>query len=143
MAQHVFKLDPVPIRAKLAQDVSKMVTSNDLALQGLLSFAIAHRMSKAKEFGTKEIVEWAMNHDDFKECELLVNTRKLGIYMKTQAHMVRQVSGLYESGMKMNKTVYSLDLKIIKALIEESQVENEKIQQRIRRREEMGEMSDT
>jgi hypothetical protein len=116
MAEKVFGIDGSWIQGKLSQDVVKTVAANDWALEGLSAFTRATvRLQSTKEYTTKDIAEWARTHPDFQECAILINSRKLGIYLSTHKHMIHQITGLQEQGKSANRIIYSIDKAIVLA----------------------------
>lgn len=55
-------------------------------------------------YDAKAIANWAARHEDYMECQNLINSRKLGRYLQTHKALVAQVTGLKE-GKKMNNKV--------------------------------------
>lgn len=114
--RRVFEMgDDTWIPQKLADGVSTHIAATDLALQGLVAFARRTlKSAAAPEFSTKEVTDWAQQHDDYSDCPLLINTRKLGIYLSSNRHMVSQMAGIIEMGKKNNKQYFTINAETVK-----------------------------
>lgn len=110
MAKHVFNIDTKWIQQKLAYDVNKAVATNDWALEGLTEFAQERwgSIHKDKEFSTKDIVTWAERNADYADCVVLINARKLGIYIANSKHIIAEITGIEETAKRANKMHYRL-----------------------------------
>lgn len=117
LGQEVFGIDMSWLPGKLSQDVQTSVASNDYALEGITVFAREVAPSKYMKngeisFTAADIVAWATQNQDFADCALLQNARKLGNYMTNARNMLAQITGIKESGKKSaNRIAYTIDKK--------------------------------
>lgn len=116
MARDVFGVDHEWIPEKLAQDVNSIVEQNDWALQGLKEYVeILIRSGRSgASFSAKDVVEWASGNQDYEDCGMLLNSRKLGIYIANSKHMVSKVAGIIEGNKVANRTMFKIDKSFIK-----------------------------
>lgn len=98
----------------LVGTTERAVTDSDWAFEGLINFAKHWRIAnssangKGRKFSVQEIVEWASCDDEFQKCEALVNTRKLGRYLKTHKSMIISATGIVEAGTQNNRQYYAI-----------------------------------
>lgn len=111
----VFNLPNEWIPDYLMGATNAAVVSTDMAYEGLIAFSEYWRVAaidpvtkKPKHFTVQDIGNWAMGNDDYEKCEILVNTRKLGRYMKTHQTMVATGANIVEAGMANNRVRYRL-----------------------------------
>lgn len=116
MARDVFNIEYDWIPNKLKEDVKQTVAANDWALEGLKTFARNHneQPDRIKPFSTRDIVSWATANVEYQDCTLLINARKLGIYMSHSKHMVHQITGIKEYRKIANRLHYELDFENLK-----------------------------
>lgn len=106
----VFGIDPSWIPDFLVGITERAVTEADWAFEGLQSFADYARSNglAQKPFYASDIVNWAMQHTEYDQCEVLVNARRLGRYMKTHKGMIHTVCGIEEAGTTANRLKYRI-----------------------------------
>lgn len=123
----LFGLEAKWIPDFLSSQIDEMVVDSDWSLEGVVAFcetvrafegdqaklaAFAQtlggdaRLAKQMKFDAKTIAAWAASHEQYMECQNLVNSRKLGRYLQTHKAMVAQVVQLMESDRVNNKTTY-------------------------------------
>jgi hypothetical protein len=107
----VFGMDCRWIPDYLVGITNTNITDADWTFEGITAFCKMQRETeniKNFRFTAKTISEWAEFDDDFKECELLINTRKLGRYIISHKSMLAQVVGMVEDGKTLNRMRYKL-----------------------------------
>lgn len=100
----VFGIDSTWIPSYLNTVAERAVSENDWTLEGIKAFSDTIKVGEKCNAG--EIASWAMSQDEFLNCEMLVNTRRLGRYMQQHKSLVMQITGLTESGMYANRQIY-------------------------------------
>jgi len=109
----VFGLNASWIPDYLTTVTNLAVTDADQAFEGLVEFGKYWQFNilltnPNKVFGTQEISNWAQGNPDYEKCELLINTRKLGRYMRTHKTMIATTAHIYEAGSSNNRQVYKI-----------------------------------
>ena len=87
------------------------VTDADWAFQGLKEFSLYWSMDPRRiktPFTVQEIANWAMGSEEYEKCDMLVNTRRLGKYIKTHKSMVASTCNIYEAGSANNRQTYRI-----------------------------------
>jgi hypothetical protein len=113
MAQ-VFGIPYEWIPQYLVAATDNAVSDADWAFEGLKAFVADMGSIYPKEqlvnmkFTATEIAQFATAHEDYQGCDVLVNTRKLGRYMKTHKTMIGSVTGIVEDGMTNNKQRFKI-----------------------------------
>lgn len=102
----VFGYDPKWITPYLAKMTDRVIAENDWVLEGITAFTHA-RTSKDPIFA-QTIAEWAQAEDDYVKCEMLINPRRLGRYMKTHKALIHNLTGLAEDKAINNRQAYRL-----------------------------------
>lgn len=115
VGEHVFGLDVRWIPDLMAAEIQAKTLDNDWALEGLKQFARHHlaTQGEAKGFAVKHIVEWCEEEVDYKDCPVLINSRKLGRYMASNAVTILQNTGIKFHEKRMNLAVYKVDGKYV------------------------------
>jgi hypothetical protein len=97
----------------ITQSTDRAVAEADWALEGLAEFANLWFKSRGDEtFGSVTVAEWAEEHQDYKACDVLANSRKLGKYLKAHKSSIFNLTGIQESGTQNNKAVYKVTKKV-------------------------------
>lgn len=99
------------IAQHLESSRDKRAQESDWVLEGLMAFAEQHRR-KFKggydkiEFKLADISDWCLQEDDFKACQMLVQSRNLRRYIEGHKHTVATVTNIVESRVYGNGTVH-------------------------------------
>lgn len=107
----VFGIDGKWIPGYLTGATDMAVADADWAIQGLRAFAefwILDPRRATTPFTVQDIGNWATGMEEYDKCEMLINTRKLGKYIKTHKSMVMSVARIYENGTRNNRATYSV-----------------------------------
>lgn len=98
--------------------VEDNIVKADMAFEGLQEFSRYWQQQEVlrppggggtfRPFGTAEIATWAQAHEDYEKHEILINSRKLGRYLKNHKHAVATGCGIYEYGEHNNRTTYRI-----------------------------------
>lgn len=111
----VFGLESGWIPDFLVNATDKAVSEADWILEGLHAFALEHNRPnlKGKRFRASVISEWSESQHDYKDCEMLVNSRKLGKYLRAHKSAIYHLTGMVEAGMEGNRICYRFDGKTL------------------------------
>lgn len=119
----MFGIEHAWIPDYLVSQTDEAVVEADWMFEGVVAFAQAARADADKlaveigisgaqahllNYSAKNIAEWCSQQDDYKECVVLTNSRRLGRYLSTHKAMVIQVAGLFDIGKRANKTMYEV-----------------------------------
>lgn len=107
----MFGLDYAWIPDYLVGSTENAIADADQVFEGLREFSQYwkdHTKEKVYQlnFTVTEISNWAMGMPEYEKCEMLVNTRKLGKFMKSHKSMVAGIATIVENGMVNNRTRY-------------------------------------
>lgn len=108
----VFGMDASWIPNYLNGVIEKSLLESDWTFEGLSQFVDihGHHMLKNKSTCTaQDVAEWALGHEDFKDCEMLTNSRRLGRYMQTHKALISSSIFLREAGKKGNRIQYKIE----------------------------------
>lgn len=99
----------------LVNATDRAVSEADWILEGLHAFALEHNVPglRGKRFRVSVISEWVEGQQDYKDCEMLVNTRKLGRYLKAHKSAIFHLTGMNEAGMEGNRICYRFEGKTL------------------------------
>ena len=106
----VFELDNRWIPHFLSGMADKAISESDWTFEGIQAFTdlVKHHHKWEQAIYAQDIVDWCKNQEEFKQCELLVNTRRLGRYLRAHRTPVAQICGLVESGSTNNRVKYKV-----------------------------------
>ena len=95
----------------LINATDKAVSEADWIIEGLHAFALEHNKPeiRGKRFRVSVISEWAEGQVEYKECDMLTNTRKLGKYLKAHKSAIYHLTRIAEAGMEANRVIYKFD----------------------------------
>ncbi len=102
------------IPAYLAGVVDKSLAESDWVFEGIkayIDYAIKYVEDPKRGmrlYTAMEICEWAKDQEEFKQCEMLQNTRRLGRYLQTHKALVASSLGLVDAGQRNNRQVYKI-----------------------------------
>jgi hypothetical protein len=84
------------------------VSEADWILEGLHAFAEEHNIPsiRGKRFRAAVISEWCAGEEEYKRCEVLINTRKLGKYLRAHKSAIFHLTGIEEAGSEGNRMCY-------------------------------------
>lgn len=107
----VFSLPNAWIPDFLVKATDRAITDADYAFEGLRMFSQywmnviekGNGKTDPKFFTVQEIGNWASGDPEYEGCEILVNTRKLGRYLKQHKSQMITSLGLIESGTQNNR----------------------------------------
>lgn len=112
----LFGINAPWIPAYLNGIVEENIIKADMAFEGLKEFSFYWQEQQIlrpmggggtfRPFGASEVSTWAQNHEEYEKCEVLINSRKLGRYLKNHKAMIAQGCGIYEHGEHNNRTTY-------------------------------------
>lgn len=92
----------------------RIVAESDWALEGLKVFAQTRKEIhqnnswKKASWAVSDIVAFAESNDEYKDCQQLTNTRRLGRYMSQHKYLINEACGLVSAGQKAGSTLYRL-----------------------------------
>jgi ABC-type oligopeptide transport system ATPase subunit len=92
--------------------VEKTLLESDWTFEGLSTFVnvMGGHIHAAKQAITVDVIsDWAQGHEEFKDCEMLTNARRLGRYVQTHKALVFSSLGLREAGKKGNRVQYKFE----------------------------------
>lgn len=107
----VFGMDTSWIPSYLAGIVDKSLEESDWTFEGLRSWVDIHGrhyLSTGAKVGVQEISEWAKLEDDYKNCDMLTNPRRLARYMQTHKSIIATSCYMVEAGKANNRQVYKI-----------------------------------
>ena len=99
----------------LSNVARKVVSESDWTLEGLNAWVA---MQKAvwpndkwlkQNWTSGDMVAWFEGHDEFKDCNQLINARRLGRYLQQHRYMVNESCGIVEAGKRHGSSVYRID----------------------------------
>jgi ABC-type oligopeptide transport system ATPase subunit len=109
----VFGMDHAWIPGYLNGVVERTLLESDWTFEGLTEYVNINGFHIIRDpnrrVTAQDISEWAMISEDFKDCDMLVNSRRLGRYMQTHKAMIYSSLGLREAGKKGNRVQYKLE----------------------------------
>lgn len=99
------------IPKQLAADASERIAGADLLLGALRVFSEAviakyGNWNKQKYFTAKDIAAWAEDQDEYKDVNVLTNSRSLGKYLNANPNLLATVAGLTGIGKRNNAESY-------------------------------------
>lgn len=116
----VFNISSSWIPDYLVSATDRSVTDADWAFEGLQAFVawwrtfqqmpdkLNPKKTTYKAVTVQDISEWAQMSDEYTDCEMLTNSRRLGRYLKTHKTLVASAAKLVEDGTTNNRTRYKL-----------------------------------
>lgn len=113
MARAIGMKDTSWIPTALSQQTSTAVSESDWVAQALKEFSSLIQTKypskwEAMRFTAADIVVWAESHDQHSKNPVLINSWKLGRYLKSHASALRDSVGFYVAGTKNNRVTYGL-----------------------------------
>lgn len=111
----IFGINSTWIPDFLVNATDRAVSEADWILEGLHAFALEHNHPtlRGKRFRASVISEWSENQPDYKDCDMLVNSRKLGKYLRAHKSAIFHLTGIVEAGMEGNRICYRFDGKTL------------------------------
>lgn len=101
--------------AKYLSNVArKVVSESDWTLEGISAWVEMQKSVwpdnkwQKQSWTTGDMVAWFEGHDEYKDCNQLVNARRLGRYLQQHRYLVNEGSGLIEAGKRHGSTVYRI-----------------------------------
>jgi len=91
--------------------VDKSLSETDWAFEGIKTFVDTqgyHLYLSQSKISCKDISQWASIEEDFMNCDMLTNPRKLSRYMMTHKSIVAMHTGLIEAGKSNNMQMYKV-----------------------------------
>lgn len=94
----------------IAKDMEEKAVAGDWALDGMKQFAqnALEAGNAGKAFFAASISEWASEDEEFRKCNILVNTRMLGKYISSNRNLLAQVIGLEHLTIRGGRQAYAL-----------------------------------
>lgn len=113
MAQ-VLKMDYKWIPGALKRQTATKISETDWTMAGLEEFVTWVKDQwpdtyPTQRIGSKEIAEWAQAHETFCKNATLVNSWRMGKYLRAHRGSIQKLLHMHENGTMNNKTVYSID----------------------------------
>ncbi len=98
----------------LKRQTATKMSETDWTMAGLEEFVGWVKLEfpddyQTKRFGSKEIGEWAIEHDTYCKNGTLTNGWRLGKYLRTHRGSIQKVLHMRESGTVNNKQTYSVE----------------------------------
>lgn len=88
----------------------RIISENDWTLEGIIAYSKS--ITQPGYITTaKEISEWATVQEEFEQCEMLTNARRLGRYLAQHKALVLTSAGIRESGVRANRMTYLVSKK--------------------------------
>lgn len=108
MMGEVFEEESSWIPDYLAKTIAHSLEESDWTFEGLKVYCdtMSSYFKPEQIIMAQHISEWATGHEDYKDCEMLTNPRKLGRYMTTHKTTIAQSVGLRENGKRANRVIY-------------------------------------
>jgi hypothetical protein len=107
----VFGMDTSWIPAYLAGIVDATLAETDWTFEGIREFVDkngSYLLAKQEPFTVQDISEWCKNEDEYKECDMLINPRRLGRYMQIHKSIIAQHCCIVEAGKLNNRVRYKV-----------------------------------
>lgn len=91
----------------------KIVSEADWALEGLRAWAEFQRFAlpkgyKQQRWTAANMVDWFTVNDEYKDCQQLINTRRLGRYIAQHQYLVTDTTSVISCGTKQGAIMYRL-----------------------------------
>jgi hypothetical protein len=107
----VFGWDTSWVPEYLVGILNNNITQADWAFSGIAEFMeewkkIHEPPPRGPFFTANEINAWALGHEDYKDCDILYSTRRLGRYMQQHKSMLASIVGIVEAGKVGNRVRY-------------------------------------
>ena len=100
------------IPSYLAGVVDKSLADSDWTFEGLKAYVgwcKHHKHDTSQHFHKSgDISNWAIGEEEFKSCEMLTNSRRLGRYMQVHKGLIASSLGLVDKGQRNNSQVYQI-----------------------------------
>jgi hypothetical protein len=111
LAAEVYGEDGSWIPSYLEGVRQKTTSDSDWALGGLVAFAEEWRMlhgpnNYKRLFTAQTIADWASGQEEYSECTVLRNSRRLGHHMQKNRNTLSQVAGIVQKGTLANRAAY-------------------------------------
>jgi len=113
LAAKVFGEDGSWIPEFLSKDRDRRMSDSDWAMEGIKEWIEdVKRQFKdtiyRQKFTASDIVAWAEDEEDFKQCQILQSSRSLGRYLQSHKQALSSVLGFVPTGKFANKETYGL-----------------------------------
>lgn len=113
LAARVFGEDGSWIPEFLSKDRDRRMSDTDWALEGIKEWIESVRLQwkegvYSRRFYAGDIVEWAVDEEDFNKCQILQSSRSLGRYMQSHKHVIASTLNLVPMGKYGNKDSYGI-----------------------------------
>jgi len=110
----VLGMDYKWIPEALKRQTATKMSETDWTMAGLEEFVTAVKAKypdnyQTQRFGSKEIAEWAQEHETYCKNGAMINSWRMGKYLRTHRGSIQKLLHMHESGTVNNKTVYSID----------------------------------
>jgi len=99
----------------LSNVARKVVSESDWTLEGINAWVEMQRavwpkpeMLEKQRWTTGDMVAWFEGHDEYKDCNQLINARRLGRYLQQHRYLVNESCRLIEAGKRHGSTVYRI-----------------------------------
>lgn len=101
------------IPAALQRQTASKLSEADWTMSGMTEFVAWFKKHHGKaytgkRFSTKDIVEWAENHDTYCKNGGMTNGRRLGKYLRAHRGSIQKTLGVFENGSSGNRIMYSI-----------------------------------
>lgn len=114
IASKVFGWDGSWIPSHFYETVKSTITEYDWAMEGLKAWVDLQRevQSPGKmqtlRFKASDIVAWVTANEEYRDCNQLTSSRRLGRYISTHEHQVNLITGIYTISYKQGVAVYAI-----------------------------------
>ena len=101
------------IPAALQRQTATKMSEADWTMSGLAEFVVHFKKVhgedySTKRFSTKDITEWAEEHETFSKNGQLTNGWRLGKYLRSHRGTMQKTTGAFENGKQGNRMMYSV-----------------------------------
>lgn len=103
----VFGLPTAWIVNYLTQTTDRIMSESDWTLEGIQAYC-QHLNGTNSEFGSGDISQWCQGQEEYMQCEMLINSRRLARYLKSHKALVANMSGMIESRNVNNRQTYKV-----------------------------------
>lgn len=110
MMAKVLQIDPEWIPDVLSKQTSTQMSEADWVMTGLTDFVQAFKERNEKwqlvRFVVSDITNWCETHENHNKNGILVNSRRLGKYIRSHSSMIAQAQGIHQDGNINNRAAY-------------------------------------
>ncbi len=102
------------IPGALARQTAVKMTESDWTITGMADYIAGFKEThgdsyKTERFGTREITEWANEHETHCKNGTMTNSYRLGRYVRSHKGILLKTLGVFENGTADNRAMYSVE----------------------------------